>query len=77
MWYCDIRKVSNFISTLAQLVDKSIIYDDTLYYKSKHLPPRYDKRSYNFGRSYFQLNKKIHYLNKSITYDDDGLSAIY
>ena len=32
------------------IINKSIIYDGSLYYKSKHLPPRYDKRS--FPRSY-------------------------
>ena len=26
-------------------INKSIVYDGGLYYKSKHLPPRYDKRS--------------------------------
>ena len=28
------------------IINKSIIYDGSLYYKTKHLPPRYDKRSY-------------------------------
>ena len=27
-------------------INKSIIYDGSLHYKSKHLPPRYDKRGY-------------------------------
>ena len=27
-------------------INKSIIYDGSLYYKSKHLPPTYDKRGY-------------------------------
>ena len=32
------------------LVNKAIIYDGSLYYKSKHLPPLYDKRSWkSFG----------------------------
>ena len=36
------------------IINKSIIYDGSLYYKkSKHLPPRYDKRTYHLYAYYY------------------------
>ena len=51
-WYRVINWVKEAFFEI-NVINKSIIYDGSLYYKSKHLPPRYDKRSY------FEINVKL------------------
>ena len=40
-------------------INKSITYDGSLYYESKHLPPRHDKRSYHRIMYFTIINRNV------------------